>query len=208
MDPVGGRLVTRTARIQIFAAFAALLLVTGMVWRVSSAAFTATTANGANSWATGTVALSDSADGTAMFTVSGIKPGETGTACIDVTYDGTLTGTALTNVLLYADTVGTDGDAGTDTLLDHLYMEVVRGAAADDCTDAKTNLTSSTQVYARDLLGNFGADFSTGHDSAWNPGATGESVPFFFTWDLPDTTGNAAQGDGATATFTWEVRSN
>lgn len=194
-------------RIPIAAAFAALLLVTAMVWQVSSATFTGTTDNGPNSWDAGTVALSDNDNGTAMFTVTGLKPGDTGTDCVYVTYDGTLTGADITNVKLYASTTGTDGDGGSDTLLDHLDMEVVRGATTEDCTVSLGSITSTT-VYANDLLGNFNADFATGHDSAWNPSATGDSVPFFFTWDLPSTTGDAAQGDGATATFTWEVQSN
>lgn len=201
--------MTKTARVQIAAAFAALLLVTGMVWQVSSATFTATTSNGTNSWDAGSVALSDSDAGSAMFTVSGIKPGETGTACIDVTYDGTLTGTDVTSVMVWATTGGTDGAASNDgtTLGDHLNMEVVRGSTAEDCTVGLGSITQTT-VYANDLLNAFGGDFANAHDSGWNPGGTGESVPFYFTWTLPSSTGNNAQGDGATATFNWEVHSN
>src|SRR5437764_9711898 len=59
------------------------------VWQASYSAFTATTTNGANSWSAGTVTISSS-PGTAMFTASGLKPGNNGTACVKVTYTGSL----------------------------------------------------------------------------------------------------------------------
>ena len=61
-----------------------------MVWQASNAAFTATTNDGVNSFAAGTVALSDNDLGTALFSATNLKPGSTGQACIRVTYSGTL----------------------------------------------------------------------------------------------------------------------
>ena len=69
-----------------------VLVASTMVWKASTAAFTASTTNGVNTFSTGTVALSDSDASTSMFTAPPyIAPGDTGEACIRVTYGGSLT---------------------------------------------------------------------------------------------------------------------
>ena len=66
------------------------LLASGLlIFTASYSAFSATTTNGANSWSAGTVTISSN-PGTAMFTASGLKPGDTGTACVKVTHTGSL----------------------------------------------------------------------------------------------------------------------
>src|SRR4051794_13933522 len=63
-----------------------------LVYQASNAAFTATTATGTNSWATGNVFLSNAMVSGAAFNVTNIKPGVANaqTRCIDVTYTGSL----------------------------------------------------------------------------------------------------------------------
>jgi hypothetical protein len=65
-----------------------------LVYQASNAAFTATTQTGTNNWAAGSVALTNSSSGSALFTVTGIKPGAALASsqyqCVDVVYTGSL----------------------------------------------------------------------------------------------------------------------
>src|SRR5947199_8470900 len=54
------------------------------------AAFSATTANSANTMAAGSVSLTDNDTDAAMLNLSGMTPGATDTKCLQVTYTGTL----------------------------------------------------------------------------------------------------------------------
>ncbi len=69
-------------------------LVVGTLGSVSAlgvfGAFSATTQNAGNEISTGTVALGDNDAGSAMFQVTGAKPGDTWTKCIKITYTGSL----------------------------------------------------------------------------------------------------------------------
>lgn len=90
-------------KIRIAGAAAGVVLVSGIVLQVSSAAFTDTTENAGNSWEAGTVVLSDSRSGTAMFTAENMVPGDGDTQCIDVTYSGSVTPSEA--IALHADVV-------------------------------------------------------------------------------------------------------
>ena len=65
-----------------------------LVYQASNAAFTATTQSGTNQFAAGSVTLTNSTSGSALFSVTGIKPGAALAAsqyqCIDVNYTGSL----------------------------------------------------------------------------------------------------------------------
>ena len=93
--------ITRTGRSakMIAAAVAVGLMGSGaLVWQASSAAFTASTDNDSNSWSSGKVVLTDNDSTVALFNASGLVPLNTGTNCIEVTYDGNVAST----VKLYA----------------------------------------------------------------------------------------------------------
>jgi hypothetical protein len=173
----------------------ALLASSAVVYQASNAAFTATTANPSNSWASGTVALTDNDAGAALFTASGIKPGDGGTKCIVVTY----TGSIAASVKLYA-TGYTDNGLGQ-----YLTFSVDEGTGtAADCSD----FSSTTALYSGTLDG-----FATGSTayasglSGWAPaGGSNATRTFRFSWTLQDT--DNAQGKTSAATFTWEARSS
>lgn len=55
--------------------------------------FTGTTSNTGNSFAAGSVILSDNDSNTAMLALSNAKPGDSDTSCIKVTYTGSLSST-------------------------------------------------------------------------------------------------------------------
>jgi predicted ribosomally synthesized peptide with SipW-like signal peptide len=91
-------------------------------------AFSDTTENGGNSFQSGSVTIEDDDDGSAMFSLTGMKPGDpTVTRCIDVTYTGSLNA----GVRMY----GTTGGTG---LAQYLNVTVTRGekdSAFSGCGD-------------------------------------------------------------------------
>jgi hypothetical protein len=169
-----------------------LLVVTG-----SRAAFTASTANGSNTFTAGTVTLADDDAGSVMFNLTGMKPGDTATKCVNVTYTGSL----AADVKLY----GTVGGTGLATYLDTV-VDVGTGAtggASTDCTGftAPSNLHNGTLA----AFGTAHTDYSNG--AAGFAGATNPSTKSYrFTVTLQDN--NLAQGKTASVAFTWEAQNN
>lgn len=98
----------RTLAIVAAAAVTALAMVFFMVSSVTGAAWTDTTRNDGNSWATGSVSLTDDDLAVAMFSVTGMVPGQTVTNDITVTNASTvpldvrLYGANLVNIDLLA----------------------------------------------------------------------------------------------------------
>lgn len=181
---------------------AGLVLVSGIVLQVSSAAFTGSTENTGNSWDAGTVTLTDDDAGSALFTATNQKPGDTATDCIEVTYGGSITPSAAVD--LYA-AVTESFDASGNGLGDDLDVVVELGAAGASCTLFGTG----TGIYNGTL-----AAFNTSASAlstGWTPvvgGLTPDTMrPFRFTVTLGDDTANDAQGDGADADFTWSATS-
>lgn len=81
-----GRIATAAATPVAIVAAAAL------IWQSSYAAFTSTTRNSGNEWATGSVALTDDDAGSARFQVQNMEPDDTDTKCITVTANASDTG--------------------------------------------------------------------------------------------------------------------
>jgi hypothetical protein len=170
-----------------------------LVFKASYAAFTATATNGANAWSAGTVAISAN-PGTAMFTASGLKPGDTGTACVKVTYSGSLNAT----VKLYlknADLTGTGLGA-------YLTFQVNEGTGNNaNCSDFaqsandynNTGMSDTTKTLA---TFNTAANSYANGVSSW-AATTGGTKTYEFIWQLQDN--NSAAGLTANATFTWEA---
>jgi hypothetical protein len=171
------------------------LLLSGLlVWQASHAAFSDTTTNPGNSWAAGEVIItSDRA--TALFEAPNLAPGDGGAQCVRVTYSGTLDA----DVRLYGAYVG--GDSGLAPYLD-FDVEQGTGTAAD-CSD----FTAGTSASATGTL----ASFVTTHTNfanglgGWSP-APNTTRTYRFTYELPHGVSNDAQGESATASFTWEAR--
>lgn len=190
-------------KIRIAGAVAGTALVSGMVLQVSSAAFTDTTENPVNSWEAGTVALSDSRAGSAMFAGVNLVPGDGDSQCIDVSYDGSVTPSEA--VALHA-VVTESADAVGNGLGDDLDVTVEVGPAGADCASAPG---AGTTIYTGTLAGFHaaGAPLATGWIPDAEDAAADMSRPFWFTITLGDDTPNEAQGDGATAAFTWSATS-
>lgn len=180
-----------------------ILASAGLVWQSSYAAFSGTTSNAGNSFTAGTVKLTDSANGTAILNASALKPGDTGQACIALTYGGSL----ASNAKLYV----APGDLTTTTpsnLAPYLTLKVDEGSGtAADCSDFSSVANDYNAANAATgTLDDFAAtstNFATGAGS-WSPNANGQTRTYRFTWTVQDT--NAAQGLNATVKFTWEAQ--
>jgi hypothetical protein len=184
------------------------LLVMGAFGAVSGAAtfsaFSSETTNAANSFAAGSVELTDNDVGAAMLSLSDAQPGATDTSCILVTYSGSLS----SRVRLYG--------ALTGTLAPYLTLTVTRGddptPAFDDCNgfvpDSTNYVGAGPGVVYQGALSAFPSTYAAGivdplaaSPEAWT---TGETHTYHFAVSLADD--NGAQGLTSTAAFTWEAR--
>jgi hypothetical protein len=188
-----------TMKLHVAATIAALLMVSLLVVRASSAAFSAQTDNPSNSWATGAVALSDDdggGAGSAMFDVTGMIPGDTITKCIAVTYAGS----ADPSPVKLFSTVTDNG------LADHLDVTVREGDGGGygSCAGFSATATIATAVTLTTFAGY--SDYASGIGT-WDPTATGQTKTYEFTVTLGADTPDTAQGADAQAGFTWEITS-
>ena len=121
----------------------------------STAAFTATTRNAGNSWATGQVALTDDDAGRAGFTVENLVPGATGEKCIEVTSNSTVAG----EVRAY--TQNLSGSAAG--LQDHIDLRVERGTGGsfDNCDDFSP-VPGALPAQSLSTLAQVNNDYATG----------------------------------------------
>jgi predicted ribosomally synthesized peptide with SipW-like signal peptide len=184
------------------------LLVLGGLAAVSGAAtysaFSSQTSNTGNSFAAGTVLITDNDLNTAMLSLSNAQPGSTDTSCILVTYSGSLSST----VKLYGSIAG--------ALAPYLTLTITRGddptPIFDDCVGFQPDLTdyigAGQGVIYQGALSAFPASYAAGlvdpvagSPETWT--AT-EARTYRFAVSVVDD--NNAQGQTATASFTWEAR--
>ena len=174
---------------------------------VTFAAYTATGANGGNALEAGSVKLSDNGDGSSMLSLTGALPGDTTSACIKVTYDGSIPST----VRLHGTTTGTGLDA-------YLDLKVTRGTyspsapAFKSCTnfqpDGTNYIGAGNGVVYNGTLQGFPDDYASGlvdplsgSPESWT---TGES--HVYRLDVTLQTDFAAQTKTAAQAFRWEAR--
>lgn len=174
---------------------AALAMVSLVVMTGSRAAFTATTVNNGSSLAAGDVKLTDDDANTVMFNLSGMKPGDTATRCINVTYTGSLTA----DVKLYGAVAGSGLAPYLTTTID--IGSGAAGGAALSCTGftGGTNLHNGTLAAFGSANTNY-ANGLGGFNGATNP--TSKSYRVQVTLQ----NNNAAQGKNATLDLTWEAQ--
>lgn len=184
----------KTTRAKLITSAVILALLGVVVSGTVHSAFSTTTSNAGNSYGAGTVALSDNDAGSALFSMSNLKPGDTLTKCIKVDYTGSLTSA----VKLY----GTTGGTGLDQYLD---LVVRRGSfpGAPPASNACTGFSSAATIHSGTLTA-FPDSYAAGLDEgSWT---NGTSNVYEITVTLQDN--NSAQGLTATQTFTWEARSS
>ena len=193
----------RTARtLKWLAPIAGIMLSGVVVAHASYSAFSATTVNPASNWTAGTVELSDDDSNTALFTVTKLKPGQSGSKCIAVTSSGNL----ASDVKLY----GT-GASATKSLDSNIDLKITQGtgAAFGSCSGF-TALGSGATVFDGTVAG-----FAVSHSSfgtgagTWAPTGSGsETRVFKFEYAFSSSAPNSTQGGTAAVGFTWEAQNS
>jgi Camelysin metallo-endopeptidase len=167
------------------------------------AAFTATSTNSGNEIATGTVKIDDnSGAATSLYDVTNAKPGDSTSACIRITYDGSLPA----SVKLYGSGGITNGSNYT------LAVERGSGLTTVDGTRSCAGFSASSTAYDGGLAA-FGTTYAAGVDgkaagAAWSQG---QSVDYRFTvTQTDDSTPNAHTSvvSSSPHEYTWEARNN
>src|SRR5215210_7975636 len=194
-------------RLRRFGALGALALLVPAAGGATFAAYTATTQNSGNRVEAGSVKLSDNGDGTSLMSLSGALPGNTTSACIKVTFDGSLAST----VRLYGATTG----SGLDQYLD---LKVTRGTyspstpAFKSCTNFQADGTdyigAGNGVIYNGTLQGYPDDYASGlvdplggFPEAWTTGEV-----HVYKLDVTVQNNFAAQNKDATQAFRWEAR--
>lgn len=183
------------------------LLLLGIVACIAGAgvfsAFSSQTENPGNIITTGTVTIEDNDGGTALYSMSAAKPGESKTSCIKVTYKGTLPSTVK---LFTASTIGALGP--------YVNLKIEAGTQTTSTFPSCTEFTpaASPTVYEGTLsaFATEHATYATGITT--NPASatkweTNNSVVYRFTATVSASAPNSAQGatTGSHA-FTWEAQ--
>jgi len=185
---------------------AALLVAALLIWQGSNAAFSATTDNTNDTWATGNLVLTNNGGGTvysgstaALFTESNRKPGDTGFKCITVHSGGSLAG----NLRLYRGAItGTNGAA-----LAAVIDVTVDAVAVTPATNVQANCAGYTG-------GTSGATFSgtlssmpTTYAAAIGVAVAGgpQRVVYRIGWTINSAADNTVQSSSAIANLNWEI---
>jgi spore coat-associated protein N len=160
----------------------------------SGADFTASSANPSNTFASGTLTIANSKEGTAVLTASNLKPGGTAaTGTVDIQNTGSLAG-----AFTLSRTTPVDSDS-SNPLSGKLNVTVVDcgtyvGATAPTCGDG-----DDVSKYSGGTLAQMG---TTGHlISALGTYAADEKHRYQFTVALDSSATNAYQGDNSSVEF-------
>lgn len=187
---------------------ALVLGATGLVAGLGTfSSFSSVTTNPANSFAAGTVSLSDNDAGAAMLALTNAKPSDASQSCIAITYTGTLDSA----VHLYGSVSGSLNQYLTLTITRGTQSPATFGAACTGFTADTTNyIGQGAGVVFNGNLSTFtGTDWTTGLVDPANAGGTetwttNEVHVYKFVVTLQSA--NAAQGLSGTAAFTWEAQ--
>lgn len=186
---------------RILAATIATGLVAVASGRATFAAFTLTTQNTNDSYAAGTVALSDSDAGTVMWDVANQQPTSPALIrCIRVTYTGSL----AAGVRLYTTTATSALDPYLNVTVEKGSMPV--GTIFPNCTGFASEATiapAGTLEAFKTIRTGWanGLPALPGAQTAWNPGDT---LVYRFTVHVQNDF--AAQGLTGLVSFTWEAQ--
>lgn len=179
-------------------------------------AFSSTTANQTNQFSTGTLSLTDDDANQALFTMTGLVPGNTKDQCITVDYTGSLT----SNVRLYGATTGGTG------LNQYLRLKVERGTIsggtppARECSGNGASFTPDSVTYTSgNGAGANGVLFDANMDqypTTWAagipdaPGGTPEpwtnTEKHVYRFTVTVNNDNNAVNKTHTQSFTWEAQ--
>jgi spore coat-associated protein N len=152
----------------------------------SGATFTASAASPGNVFTTGTLSIANTPS-TALFTASGLKPGDVNTGTVDIQNTGSLTGDFA---------LKTTNATGYSALLGQLDLVVADCGAwtssAPSCSSGTTNVYSGkVNALTNQALGSY---------------AGGVKHRYKFTVTLPSSTDDTFQGKSAQVDFSWSAQ--
>ncbi len=185
---------------RVAAALASLALVSVLVVRSSTAAFTDVTQNTGNAFLVGSVDLVDDDSAATMFNVTNMEPGQIVVDCIVVTYQGSVPDTSAVKV--YS---GGYTDSGTLATFLNLTVEEGTGGSFGDCT----GFVNENTIVASMALDTFDTSHTNYANGAglWDPSATPASKTYRVTVELDTSTPNAQQGESVTTLIlNWETQ--
>lgn len=189
-------------RLKIKLVVSALAVVaTSVVWSGGTlSAFSKTSSMPGNSVAAATVVLTDNDGGTSPLAMANVRPGDSDTACFQVSY----TGSAPSTVRFY-------GIVGGSGLASYLNLTVTRGTfsgtpAAGSCTGFTADATGS--VLYDGTLASFPTTTGTAIADPASSWTSGDKRGYKVTWSLPGATAAAAQGLSASLGITWQAVSS
>jgi spore coat-associated protein N len=163
----------------------------------SGADFTASSANPSNTFASGTLTIANSKEGTAVLTASNLKPGgAAATGTVDIENTGSLSG-----AFTLSRTAPVDSD-GSNPLSGKLNLTVVDcgtfSGTAPTCGDG-----DDVTKYSGGTIAQMG---TAGHlISGLGTYAANEKHRYQFTVQLDGTAGNAYQGGTSSVEFDWNA---
>lgn len=168
-------------------------------------AFSDTTASAGNSFESGTVKIEDDDSGSAMFSLTQMRPEDpTVSKCIDVTYTGSLD----SKVRMY----GTTGGTG---LAQYLNVKVTRGekdsafsGCGDFVADSANYIGQGAGVVYNGTLEGFADGYAGANPDpvAGSPETWSQDEDHAYRFEVSLADNNDAQGKTATQTFTWEAQ--
>jgi len=195
----------RTLTTKLLATALAVVAISTLAGASTWSAFNDMTANPGNVFEAGTVSIADDDSGAAMFNaLTNLKPGDSATRCLVVTYNGSLPA----SVRLH----GTTGGTGLDS---HLQLQVTRGVKSSGFSGCGDFTTDSTTYLAGKPAGTIYDGTLAGYPDSWAAGIvdpvtgspeswiSGESHAYRFEATVLNDV--AAQGKTATQNFRFEA---
>jgi len=185
---------------------AALLVAALLIWQGSNAAFSATTDNTNDAWATGSLALTNNGGGTsysgttaALFTENNLKPGDTGTKCITVHSGGTLAG----SLKLHRGAISGTNSAALAPVI-NMTIDAVAVSATTNVPANCTGYTGGTSgaVFTGNL-NTMPATYAAANGTAVAAGP--QRVVYRIGWAIDPAAGNSLQSSSAIANLIWEI---
>jgi predicted ribosomally synthesized peptide with SipW-like signal peptide len=169
-------------------------------------AFSSSTTTSSNSFAAGTVSITDDHTASTWLSLTNAAPGTTTSGCIRVSYGGSLSST----VRMYATVTG--------SLAQYLKLTVTRGSGATWGTSCTGFTTTGESTYVNatpgvtfsGTLNGFPTSYATSSNDpaggTTDPWTNGEAHVYKVDVQLDPAAPAAAQGLSATAAFTWEAQ--
>jgi hypothetical protein len=208
------RRIKRSIRLRVLLTAVVVGIAGAVAGMETWAAFSSTTSNTGDSFAAGSVAISDNDSGAALLSLASGLPGAFDEGCITVTYSGSLAAT----VKLY----GAGTYTSSSSLAPYLDLTITRGSfssapAFDSCTgfaaDSTDYIGAGAGVIFSGTLAAFNTSYTSFADGLTDPTSSSPEV-----WSTSEAhvykiratlqSNIAAQGLNVTESFTWEAQNN